>query len=196
MTTGRTLLLLAVLAVALTQARAAPLDAETCTKLLNEHEQLEQAGVEADMAKGPEWAKANLIPEKLDRIRRYIEIEGQLLFRCRQKSLVILPAEVEPEDKDQDKKEGEKSATAPKASAPADKAKAPSPAAKKTPDPAKKAAPQPAAKPAPKQTKQAPGDEKSPAKAKAAAKQPAGAKTEQQPAATTEKRPQKAKAED
>ena len=92
---GRILLLLAALAAALAQARAAPLDAESCAKLMNEHGQLEQAGVEADMAKGPEWAKANLLPEKLERIRRFIEIEEQLLFRCRQKSLVSLPPEVE-----------------------------------------------------------------------------------------------------
>jgi hypothetical protein len=188
MTTGRTLLLLAAvaaLAAALAQARAAPLDTETCNKLLTEHGELEQAGVEADMAKGPEWAKANLIPEKLARIRRFIEIQEQLLFRCRQKSLVILPTEVEPEDKEQDKKEGEKTATTPKTSGPADKAKAPSPAAKK-----------PAVKPAPKQTKPAPANEKAPAKAKAAAKQPAAAKTEPQPSATPEKQAPRAKAED
>ena len=120
MTLGRILLLLPLLAAALVQARAAPLDAESCAKLMNEHGQLEQAGVEADMAKGPEWGKANLLPEKLDRIRRFIEIEEQLLFRCRQKSLVSLPPEVEAapgsddkdrsKDRDQDK---DKNAAAP-----------------------------------------------------------------------------------
>jgi hypothetical protein len=193
MTLGRILLLLAVLAAALVQARAAPLDAESCIKLMNEHEQLEQAGVEADMAKGPEWGKANLLPEKLDRIRRFIEIEEQLLFRCRQKSLVNLPAAVEApasDGKEQDKK---KNAVAPPTT---EKSKAPPAAAKKGVQPAKKAAVHPAAKQPPKQPKQAPGAAKPPAKAKAAAKQPAAANTEPSPSTAAAKRAPKAKAED
>jgi outer membrane biosynthesis protein TonB len=195
MTMGRILLLPAVLALALAQARAAPLDADSCAKLLNEHGQLEQAGVEADMAKGPEWAKANLIPEKLERIRRFIEIEGQLLFRCRQKSLVSLPSETEPAD---DSKEQDKDKVAPRVPSDAtEKTKAPPAGAKKkSTTPAKKAAAQPAAKPVPKQTKQPPGAAKPPAKAKAAAKQPAGANAKPAPSTATEKRPPKAKVED
>lgn len=197
MTLGRILLLLALLAAALVQARAAPLDAESCAKLMNEHGQLEQAGVEADMAKGPEWGKANLLPEKLDRIRRFIEIEEQLLFRCRQKSLVTLPPEVEAapgsDDKDKSKDQDKnKNAAAPPT---ADKTKAPPAAAKKGTGPAKKAA-VPAAKPASKQPQQAPGATKPPAKAKAAAKQPASAKSEPPPSTAKEKRAPKAKAEE
>jgi hypothetical protein len=194
MTLGRILLLLAPLAALLVEARAAPLDAESCAKLMNEHGQLEQAGVEADMAKGPEWGKANLLPEKLDRIRRFIEIEEQLLFRCRQKSLVTLPSEVEAapgsddKDKEQDKNKN--------AAAPTDKSKAPPAAAKKGTGPAKKAAVQPAAKAASKQPKQAPGATKPPAKAKGAAKQPASAKSEPAPSTAKEKRAPKAKAEE
>ena len=69
MTSSRTLLLLAALlgaGAALSQARAAPLDAEACTKLMIEQGSLEKAGVEQDMAKGVEWAKANLGVEKLN----------------------------------------------------------------------------------------------------------------------------------
>jgi hypothetical protein len=107
-TSSRTLLLLAALlgaGAALSQARAAPLDAETCTKLMIEQGALEKAGVEQDMAKGVEWAKANLGLEKLGQVRRFIELEEQILFRCRSKSLVTLPPdpETEPQDKDQDK---------------------------------------------------------------------------------------------
>jgi hypothetical protein len=195
MTLGRILLLLAAIAAVLVQARAAPLDAESCAKLMNEHGQLEQAGVEADMAKGPEWGKANLLPEKLDRIRRFIEIEEQLLFRCRQKSLVNLPPEVEaaPGDEGKDKsKDQDKNAAAPPTT---DKTKAPPAAAKKGTGPAKKAAVQPAAKQPPKQPKQVPGATKPPAKAKAAAKQPAGAKTEPAPSPAAEKGAPKAKTE-
>jgi hypothetical protein len=95
MISGRVVLLLAAAAFALAEARAAPLDADTCAKLKGEHSQLELAGVEKDMEKGPEWAKANLAREKLDQIRRFIEVEEQLLFRCRDKSLVNLPPEQE-----------------------------------------------------------------------------------------------------
>src|SRR5688572_3211699 len=81
---------------ALTQARAAPLDAEACAKLQAEQGQLEGAGVEKDMAKGADWAKANLGLEKLQRVQRFIEIEEQLLFRCRSKTIVHLVPENEP----------------------------------------------------------------------------------------------------
>jgi len=72
MRSGRLLLLVAALVASvavLTQARAGPLDAETCAKLQTEHTDLERAGVEKDMEKGPDWAKANLGLEKLQRVR-------------------------------------------------------------------------------------------------------------------------------
>src|SRR5262245_28498552 len=165
MTTGRLVFFLAAAAVvAVAQARAAPLDADTCAKLRGEHSQLELAGVEKDMEKGPEWAKANLAADKLDRIRRFIDLEEQLLFRCRDKSLVSLPAEQEQtpnaDNGEQDKKgEPDKKGEQDKKSAPAAVKKPKTPDAAKTKsdkktEPAKKAAVQP--KPAttvPKQTK-------------------------------------------
>ncbi|MBO0764648.1 MAG: hypothetical protein J2P50_08675 [Hyphomicrobiaceae bacterium] len=100
---------LAALAAGPTKVRAAPLDAETCTKLQGEQERLENAGVEKDLAKGPVWAKANLAPDKLGLVQRFIEIEEQLLFRCRNKAIVHLPPESEApesaEDKDDDDKD-------------------------------------------------------------------------------------------
>src|SRR5262245_50421243 len=91
---------------ALTQARAAPLDAETCAKLQTEHSGLENAGVEKDMEKGPDWAKANLGPENLQRVQRYIELEGLLLFRCRSRTIVHLTPEREwSTDQDNDDKD-------------------------------------------------------------------------------------------
>lgn len=77
--------------------RAAPLDAEQCAKLKTELAELEQAGVRASMAKGPAWGKANLAPDKLDKVRRLVEVDEQLLFRCQGKPLVLLPAETELE---------------------------------------------------------------------------------------------------
>ena len=110
-TSSRSLLLLiAALAVgaALTQARASPLDADTCNKMMVEQGTLETAGVEQDLAKGPEWAKSNLSADKIAQIRRFIELEELILFRCRSKSRVVLrPDPEEQEAKEREAKEKE-----------------------------------------------------------------------------------------
>jgi len=190
MTSGRLLLFLAVLAVALAQARASPLDADSCAKLQIEQTQLEFAGVEVDMAKGPEWAKTNLASGRLDQIRRFIEVEEQLLFRCRGKSLVHLPLESDPtgDGKDNDKEAAPKASTQPPGAA-----KKTKPPAAKKPDSAKKAAVQPPIKPTAPQTKQGPGAAKAKPPAKAAVK-PAEASVQRAPA--SEKRAPKAKADE
>jgi hypothetical protein len=150
MRSGRLPLFVAVLVAsvaALTQARAAPLDAETCAKLETEHNDLEGAGVVKDMEKGPDWAKANLGLEKLQRIQRFIELEELLMFRCRSRAIVHLTPEREwstdqdGDDKD-DKSDDDKDA-APKPGA----APAKATGLKQKPD-AGKQAPPPAAKPA------------------------------------------------
>ena len=136
MTSSRRLLWsAAALGIALQQLRAAPLDDEECTKLNGERIQLEFAGVRANMAKGPEWAKANLPAESLGQIRRFLEVEAQILFRCRAGSLVNLPAEADPDPAAAARDEGEdgKDASGKAATPP------PAPAIKK-PGPGKKAA--------------------------------------------------------
>ncbi|HEY7548474.1 MAG TPA: hypothetical protein VH913_03030 [Hyphomicrobiaceae bacterium] len=182
---------LAALAGAPTQARAAPLDAETCAKLQGEQERLENAGVEKDMAKGPAWAKANLAPEKLNLVQRFIEIEEQLLFRCRNKVIVNLPAETEApatgDQAEQDKDDDDKDAATKAPTSRAAKAAAPKP---KVPTP-KKAAAAPAAKPPPAKKLEAGGARKPPSKAAA---RPT---LSSEPGVTAvEKRPARAKADD
>jgi|GEM_PF-5329013 len=102
-------LLLATLA-----ARGAPLDKESCAKLKAEEAELEQAGVRASMSRGPEWAKNNLAPAQLAQIRRLIEVEEQLLFRCHGKPLVSLPKDPDPDPaaREPDAKEPGKGAAA------------------------------------------------------------------------------------
>jgi hypothetical protein len=92
---SRLTLSLAALMLALPGAMASPLDKEECDKLKLEQGQLEQEGVRGNMAKGPEWAKGNLKPEQLEHIRRVIELDGQLLFRCNGRPLVALPKDLE-----------------------------------------------------------------------------------------------------
>lgn len=64
------------------EAHAGPLGAEACKEVKAERETLLARGLEADIARGPEWGKANLAPERLKEIARYIELTEQLTFRC------------------------------------------------------------------------------------------------------------------
>ncbi len=86
---------LAALTLSFRDVRAAPLDAATCGQLKGEQVRMEQSGVRDRMAKGPSWAKANLAADKIDEVRRLIELDEQLLFRCSTRNLVELPAEAD-----------------------------------------------------------------------------------------------------
>lgn len=77
--------------------RSAPLDADGCAKLKGELTQLEQSGARANLAKGADWGKMNLAPGKLEEVKRLIEVDEQLLFRCNGKPLVLLPEGSEPD---------------------------------------------------------------------------------------------------
>jgi hypothetical protein len=121
---------------------ATPLDQEACAKLKVERDALEQAGVRNTMAKGPQWAKANLPADKLEQVQRLIELESQLLFRCSGQRLIELPASVEadpaaagpgedaPEGKEAAEPGGKADAGTPGAAKKAPGAKAKVPAAK------------------------------------------------------------------
>jgi hypothetical protein len=63
-------------------AEAAKLDKAACADLSKELAAITATGVKADMQRGPEWAKANMPIERLQSIRRLLEIEDQLEFRC------------------------------------------------------------------------------------------------------------------
>jgi hypothetical protein len=91
MTRSGITVLLAALLLQAPSTRAAPLDKEGCANLKAEQGQLENAGTRGNMAKGPQWAKTNLEPDKLDQVRRLLEVDEQLLFRCQGRPLVNLP---------------------------------------------------------------------------------------------------------
>jgi hypothetical protein len=63
-------------------ARATPLEAAECAQLKTEEAELTKAGVRANMAKGPKWAKSNLTPDAIERIQRLISVDEQIAFRC------------------------------------------------------------------------------------------------------------------
>jgi hypothetical protein len=162
-------------------AQAASLDKDVCAKLKDEQAQLEQAGLRATIAKGPGWAKGNLAPDKILQVRRLIEVDEQLLFRCQGQPLVLLPSNVDADpvasaennpdgDKDadgkpvvakaapgkEDKPPAAKKAAVVKTDKPAGEAKAPPPAKKAPAAPKASVAKTPAPGPA-KQAKGAPG---------------------------------------
>jgi hypothetical protein len=166
MTRSGITLLVAAFLLHLPAARGAPLDKDGCANLKAEQGQLEQAGTRGNMAKGPQWAKTNLEPSKLEQIRRLLEVDEQLLFRCQGKPLVDLPKD--PTDPDPAAREP--------GTEPAKAAKAPKKEVAKK-DPGKKEAvmKKAAAPPANPATKTeagpAPAEKKPPAAKKAKAKQ-------------------------
>ena len=115
---------------------AAQLDKESCTKLKSEQVQLEKEGTRSSLGKGPDWAKANLAPEKIEQVRRLIEVDEQLLFRCGGRPLVVLPS-------DPDAAPGEGAPEKPERSPASEREKRSHEAARKAPVPAKRATPPP-----------------------------------------------------
>ena len=63
------------------------IDADTCTQLRLEQIKFRQSGIVDDMAKGPEWAKANLPPDRLREIEHYMALDEQVKFGCRDAKL-------------------------------------------------------------------------------------------------------------
>lgn len=56
---------------------------EACDALKAEFATLDASGLKDEMEKGPDWAKANMAPDRLKQVARYIELEEQISFRCR-----------------------------------------------------------------------------------------------------------------
>jgi hypothetical protein len=140
-------------------AQAATLDKDTCGRLEAEQATLEKTGVRATLAKGAAWAKDNLPLDKLQQVRRLIEVDEQILFRCQGKPLVLLPSSVDADpvqSTDDNGPEGEKPADAkpadvkpaPAKAAPAKDAKSPAKAGAVIPG-SKSAVEAPAKKPPP-----------------------------------------------
>lgn len=77
-----TVVSIAGLAAGASQVVAGSLDAKTCRVLLNEKQALDAAGVGAHLERGPQWAQANLDAAGIQRIKQYITLEEQILFRC------------------------------------------------------------------------------------------------------------------
>ena len=64
-------------------AVAEPLDRESCATLQNERKQLFNADMQAALDQGPDWVKKHLTDEAIERVRRFLDVEQQIQFRCR-----------------------------------------------------------------------------------------------------------------
>jgi len=64
------------------EGHARPLTKDACQRYATERAVLDRLGVKDHLARGPEWARANLTEPQLDLIHRYIRIEEALKFRC------------------------------------------------------------------------------------------------------------------
>jgi hypothetical protein len=95
-------------------AWAAKLDKTACAALSSELAAIKNSGIKADMERGPEWAKANMPPERLQSALRLLELEDQLEFRCSMRGIA----------KQQDKPEAPGTSAAPASSSPPDSKRA------------------------------------------------------------------------
>jgi hypothetical protein len=93
--------LLAACVVAASGVSAEPLDKEACERLQAEKQTLVVLGVDKEFARGPEWAKANLAQSELNLLKRYIDLDEQLKFRCGM-AMVTLQLPEDAEDADDD----------------------------------------------------------------------------------------------
>lgn len=69
---------------------ADPFDKEACAKLELEQKKLLTREVQEALAKGPDWVKAHLDPEKIEAVRQYLTVEESVMFRCRPGGLKIV----------------------------------------------------------------------------------------------------------
>ena len=73
---------LVALAVSPVDVLAAKLDREACEKLKAEQAELGPKRFREAVEKGPAWTKTNLPGVDPETVRRFIDLEEQLLFRC------------------------------------------------------------------------------------------------------------------
>lgn len=93
---GAAMLVTGFMAVAPTPAPAAPLDPETCEQLKREVGDLDRIGARNNMAKGAAWGKANLNSTSLEQVKKLIEIEEAIAFRCPKPKPPVEQAAVAP----------------------------------------------------------------------------------------------------
>ncbi len=98
--TGSVVLSCLVMTLLAGPAAATPLDEESCKKLQTERQGLAVLGVDKNLEKGADWAKANLKAADISLVKRYLELYEQLKFRCEKVIALIEPDEPDDEGED------------------------------------------------------------------------------------------------
>jgi hypothetical protein len=78
---------------AATLAPAAQLDDKTCVQLKLEIGQLEGLGARDNFAKGAAWGKANLRSNQLEQVKKLIEMDETVQFRCPRPKPIVQAAD-------------------------------------------------------------------------------------------------------
>ena len=73
-------------------AVAEPLDKESCPNLQVERKKLLTREMQAALEHGPDWVKDHLDDESIGKVRRFLSVEEQIVFRCRGGGVPKVPA--------------------------------------------------------------------------------------------------------
>ena len=73
-------------------AIAEPLDKESCANLQVERKKLLTREMQAALEHGPDWVKDHLDDELIGKVRRFLSVEEQIVFRCRGGGIAKVPA--------------------------------------------------------------------------------------------------------
>lgn len=73
-------------------AVAEPLDKESCANLQIERKKLLTREMQAALEHGPDWVKDHLDDESIGKVRRFLSVEEQIVFRCRAGGVARVPA--------------------------------------------------------------------------------------------------------
>lgn len=104
------MLTVALLLIAPQATSAKPLSSEECAKFAAEHAKLAKKGLEKAMDQDPDKAKAQLEPQQIADIERFLFVEGEIRFRCPEIKLAIPdpPEPVKDKAAEKEKKKAEK----------------------------------------------------------------------------------------
>ena len=73
-------------------AIAEPLDKESCANLQVERKKLLTREMQAALEHGPDWVKDHLDDKSIGKVRRFLSVEEQIVFRCRGGGVAKVPA--------------------------------------------------------------------------------------------------------
>lgn len=73
-------------------AIAEPLDKESCANLQVERKKLLTKEMQNALEHGADWVKDHLDKESIDKVRRFLSVEEQIVFRCRGGGVAKAPA--------------------------------------------------------------------------------------------------------